>query len=84
MNVLSQRGNPELGTGFSGVAVEHLWRGAAQHQPAVHPPECTLNNCSLKLASFPPLRKINKARVVLPASAAPLPQLYPSAKGNPR
>lgn len=82
MNVLSQRGNPELRTSFSGVAVEHLWKGAAQHQSAVRLPECTLKDCSLKLASFPPLRKINKARVVLPASAAMLLQLYLSVKGN--
>lgn len=82
MNVLSQRGNPELGTGFSGVAVEHLWKGAAQHQSAVQPPKCTLNDCSLKLASFPLLHKINKARVVLLASAAALLQLYPLVKGN--
>lgn len=82
MNVLSQRGHPELRTGFSGVAVEHLWKGAAQHQSAVHPPERTCNDYSLKLASFPPLRKINKARVVLPASAATLLQLYLSVKGK--
>lgn len=27
MDILSQRGNPELQEGFSGATAEHLWKG---------------------------------------------------------
>lgn len=80
MNVLSQRGNPELGTGSSGVAVEPLWKAAAQHQPAARPPERTLSDCSLKLASLPPLHKINKGGIA--SQCSPVTTALPVGKGQ--
>lgn len=78
---MSSIGGEIQSSGSSGV-IEHLWKRAAQHQSAAHPPECAFSDCSLKLCLVSSTMQNKQGQGVLPTSAPMLLQLYPLVKSN--